>query len=440
MSIQSREPQIYDTTFTYIINAADTPVKDRLDTDDFNRIVLTSEWRQPMGSYLPQNKKFNCRTIRYEWGVNYIFDGQNSLDMATMIYSDINDSADNKNTLAIDKLNTNRLNPISNFSNMCSRFNGIREGGSRSSVNIVQDCQFMCDNFNQKTKYFRLNTIIKNKPVNQFSPDTNITSQIFAPSVFCPTNQTSISLGFYNGNAIFDFPVGGNQDALYSYVNAPITTILMTPVPEKYEPIPRLLLKEDSIIYTISSFERTKNLFKDATNEVLNSGAQCVIPFKRIDSSVRKYKAQVIGFNFNTLLVDNFYVKSSANAFSFSFGFRTSTSNFNASKYGYLASEPLHGIEETITSNFGGQGGNGFSVLVDTIRPCLDNDIDRQYPTSFGVVWDINNENTDVEFSIFSNMNYIMGKIGATNTAFPFKDLVNPKFDWNLTLRLYPIE
>jgi len=440
MSIQSREPQIYDTTFTYIINAADTPVKDRLDTDDFNRIVLTSEWRQPMGSYLPENKKFNCRTIRYEWGVNYIYDGQNSLDMFTQIYSDINDSAYNKNTLAIDKLNTNRLNPISNFSNICSRFNGIREGGSRSSVNIVQDCQFMCDNFNQTTKYFRLNTIIKDKPVNQFSPDTNINTQIFAPSVFCPTNQTAISIGYYNGNAIFDFPVGLNQDSLYSYVNAPITTILMTPVPEPYEPIPRLLLKEDSIIYTISSFERTKNLFLNSNNQVLNSGAQCVIPFKRIDSSVRKYKAQVIGFNFNTLLVDEFYNKSLPNGFSFSFGFRTSTSNFNASKYGYLASQPLHGIQETIVSNFGGIGGNGFSVLVDTIRPCLDNDIDRQYPTSFGVVWDINNENTDVEFSVFSNMNYIMGKIGATNLAFPFKDLINPKFDWNLTLRLYPIE
>ena len=440
MSIQSREPQIYDTTFTYIINAADTPVKDRLDTDEFNRIVLTSEWRQPMGSYLPENKKFNCRTIRYEWGVNYIYDGQNSLDMFTQIYSDINDSAYNKNTLAIDKLNTNRLNPISNFSNICSRFNGIREGGSRSSVNIVQDCQFMCDNFNQKTKYFRLNTIIKDKPVNQFSPDTNINTQIFAPSVFCPTNQTAISIGYYNGNAIFDFPVGLNQDSLYSYVNAPITTILMTPVPEPYEPIPRLLLKEDSIIYTISSFERTKNLFLNSNNQVLNSGAQCVIPFKRIDSSVRKYKAQVIGFNFNTLLVDEFYNKSLPNGFSFSFGFRTSTSNFNASKYGYLASQPLHGIQETIVSNFGGIGGNGFSVLVDTIRPCLDNDIDRQYPTSFGVVWDINNENTDVKFSVFSNMNYIMGKIGATNLAFPFKDLINPKFDWNLTLRLYPIE
>ena len=440
MSIQSREPQIYDTTFTYIINAADTPVKDRLDTDEFNRIVLTSEWRQPMGSYLPENKKFNCRTIRYEWGVNYVFDGQNSLDMFTQIYSDINDSADNKNTLAIDKLNTNRLNPISNFSNICSRFNGIREGGSRSSVNIVQDCQFMCDNFNQTTKYFRLNTIIKDKPVNQFSPDTNINTQIFAPSVFCPTNQTAISIGYYNGNAIFDFPVGLNQDSLYSYVNAPITTILMTPVPEPYEPIPRLLLKEDSIIYTISSFERTKNLFLNSNNQVLNSGAQCVIPFKRIDSSVRKYKAQVICFNFNTLLVDEFYNKSLPNGFSFSFGFRTSTSNFNASKYGYLASQPLHGIQETIVSNFGGIGGNGFSVLVDTIRPCLDNDIDRQYPISYSVVWDINNENTDVEYAVFSNMNYIMGKIGATNLAFPFKDLVNPKFDWNLTLRLYPIE
>lgn len=440
MSIQSREPQIYDTTFTYIINSADTPLEGRLDTDQYNRIVLTSEWRQPMGSYLPQNKKFNCRTIRYEWGVNYLLDGQNSIDLFTQIYSDINDSADNKNTLAIDKLNTNRLNPISNFSNMCSRFNGIREGGSRSSVNIVQDCQFMCNNFNQQTKYFRLNTIIKNKPVNQFSPDTNITSQIYAPSVFCPTNGDSISLGYYNGNAIFDFPTGVNQDSLFSYVNAPITTILMTAVPEPYEPIPRLLLKEDSIIYTISSFERTKNLFLNSNNQVLNSGAQCVIPFKRIDSSVRKYKAQVIGFNFNTLLVDTFYNKASANAFSFSFGFKTSTSNFNASKYGYLASEPLHGLQETIKSNFGGLGGNGFSVLVDTIRPCLDNDTDRQYPTSFGVVWDIYNENTDVEYAVFSNMNYIMGKIGGTNVAFPFKDLINPRFDWNLTLRLYPIE
>jgi hypothetical protein len=440
MSIQSREPQIYDTTFTYIINAADTPVKDRLHTDNLNRIVLSSEWRQPMGSYLPQNKKFNCRTIRYEWGINYIFDGQNSLDMFTQIYSDINDSVDNKNTLAIDKLNTNRLNPISNFSNMCSRYNGIREGGSRSSVNIVQDCQFMCDNFNQKTKYFRLNTIIKNKPVNQFSPETNITSQIYAPSVFCPTNGDSISLGYYNGKAIFDFPGGVNQDVLYSYVNAPITTLLMTPVPEPYEPIPRLLLKEDSIIYTISSFERTKNLFKNFVNQVLDSGAHCVIPFKRIDSRVRKYKAQVIGFNFNTLLVDTFYNKASANGFSFSFGFRTSTSNFNASKYGYLGDHPLHGVEEEIVSQFGGIGGNGFSILVDTIRPCLDNDIDRQYPISYSTVWDINNENTDVEFAVFNNMNYIMGKIGANNTAFPFKDLINPKFDWNLTLRLYPIE
>jgi len=430
------EPIITDQTFTYIINAADTPLEGRLDRlFDTERWLLTSEWWQPMGNYLPsQTKQFECQTIRYEFGTNYIFDGVESLDMATMIYSDINEYG--KNSLALDQLNTNRLHPISNYSNMCARFNGVREGATRYNANITHDCKFICKNFNAQNKYFRLNTVIKNQPVNQFAEDTFFNTAIWSPNAYVPSNSEAIAIGYNNGNAV-RYSGGYNVRALKSFINAPITTIYMTPIPEPNEPIPRILLKEDSIIYTISSFERTKDLFKDIANQILPSGAHCIVPFKRTkDNTVKKYKAVVIGFNFNTLLSDNFYVASNPNNLQMMFGFRTSC-RWDKSKYGYLASEPVFGIQEEITGLFGAKGGNGFSNLTQ-FRPAI-NDTDRQYPVSYGACFDIYNENTDVEFCVYSTMGYLFGSLGGANACFPYKSLEEPLMDWMLTLRLYPI-
>ena len=431
------EPIITDQTFTYIINSADTPLEGRLDRFFDERWVLTSEWYQPMGSYLPsQTKQFECQTIRYEFGMNYINDGTSSLDMATMIYSDINEYG--KNSLALDQLNTNRLHPISNYSNMCARFNGVREGATRYNSNITHDCKFICKNFNAQNKYFRLNTVIKNQPVNEFATDTFFNTAIYSPNNYVPTNGEAIAIGYNNGNAVRYEGIGYNQRVLKSFINAPITTIYMTPIPEHNEPIPRILLKEDSIIYTISSFERTKDLFKNISNQILPSGAHCIVPFKRTkDSMVKKYKAVVIGFNFNTLLSDNFYVATNPNNLQMMFGFRTSC-GWDKSKYGYLASEPVFGIQEEITGIFGPTGGNGFSNLTQ-FRPAIDNDTDRQYPVSYGACFDIYNEDKDVEFCVYSTMGYLFGSLGGVNACFPYKSIIEPKMDWMLTLRLYPI-
>ena len=345
-----KEPIITDQTFTYIINAADTPLEGRLDRF-FNseRWILTSEWWQPMGSYLPSHtKQFECQTIRYEFGTNYINDGATSLDMATMIYSDINEYG--KNSLAINSKNEHRLYPISNYSNMCARFNGVRQGANRNSCNLTHDCKFICKNFNAQNKYFRLNTLIKNKPVNEFADDTFFNTAIWSPNAYVPTNGDGIAIGYNNGNAV-RYSGGYNVRVLTSFINAPITTMYMTPIPEPYEAIPRILLKEDSIIYTISSFERTENLYTNVANQILNSGAHCIVPFrKQKDSMVRRYKAQVIGFNFDTLLVDNFYVATNPNNLQMSFGFRTSC-GWNKSKYGYLADNPAFSVSESPASS-----------------------------------------------------------------------------------------
>lgn len=429
-----KEPKIYDTTFTYIINSADTPLEDRLDITTLERWRLTSEWRQPMGSYLPsQTQYFNCQTIRYEWGINYTLDGENSLDMATMMYSDIPDNG--KNFKKLNSLNHNRLLPISNYSNMCSRYNGIREGSTRYNTNILHNCEFICKNFNTEKKYFRLNTVIKNKTVNEYAPDIFIETAIWNPNAYVPTNVDAITVGKANGNAIRLPELGANQRSLFSFQNAPILTMYMTPIPENNEPIPRLLLKENSIIYTISSFERTQDLFKNLTGQVKSSGAHCKVPFQKTkDGMVQRYKAVVIGFNFNTLLVDSFYVATAPNNFQMMFGFRTSC-GWDKSKYGYLASKPVYGIEDQILD----YGGNGFSNLTQ-FRPVIDNDTDRQYPTGLGACFDIYNENVDVEFAVYNTMGYLFGKFGAASACWPFKDLNTPQMDWQLTLRLYPLD
>jgi hypothetical protein len=434
----SKEPIITDQTFTYIINAADTPLEGRLDPFfDSERWILTSEWWQPMGSYLPSHtKQFECQTIRYEFGTNYINDGATSLDMATMIYSDINEYG--KNSLAIDSKNVHRLYPISNYSNMCARFNGVRQGANRNSCNLTHDCKFICKNFNGQNKYFRLNTIVKNRPVNEFAPDEFFTTAIWSPNHYVPSNTEGIAIGYNNGNAV-RYDGGYNVRCLKSFINAPITTIYMTPIPEAYEAIPRILLKEDSIIYTISSFERTENLYRNIANQILPTGAHCIVPFrKQKDSMVRKYKAQVIGFNFDTLLVDSFYIAANPNNFQMMFGFRTSC-GWNKSKYGYLADTPYFGVEENITGILGATGGNRYSNLL-SFRPTIDNDNDRMYGTSYGACFDINNEDTDVEFCVYSTMGYEFGFLGNTHANFPYKDLVEPKMDWILTLRLFPID
>jgi hypothetical protein len=320
---------------------------------------------------------------------------------------------------------------------MCARFNGVREGATRYNANITHDCKFICKNFNAQNKYFRLNTIIKNKPVNEFAPDEFFNTAIWNPNNYVPSNGEAICLGYNNGNAV-RYSGGYNVRVLKSFNNAPITTIYMTPIPEPNEPIPRILLKEDSIIYTMSSFERTKNLFLNVNNQILPTGAHCIVPFRRTkDNTVKKYKAVVIGFNFNTLLTDNFYIGGNPNNLQMMFGFRTSC-GWDKSKYGYLASEPLFGIQEEITSLNGSKGGNGFSNLTQ-FRPAIDNDTDRQYPVKFGACWDIYNEDKDVEFAVYNTMGYLFGFLGGPLACFPYKDLDEPKMDWMLTLRLYPI-
>jgi hypothetical protein len=244
-----KEAKIYDTTFCYIINSCDVPIEDRLDITTLERWRLTSEWRQPMGSYLPtQTQYFECQTIRYEWGINYIYDGENSLDMATMMYSDIPEG-NGKNFKKLNSLNHNRLLPISNYSNMCSRYNGIREGATRYNANILHNCEFICKNFNTEKKYFRLNTSIKNKKVNEYSPDAFIETAIWNPNAYVPTNVDAITVGKANGNAIRLPELGANQRSLFSFQNAPILTMYMTPISENNEPIPRLLFSEIGVIY-----------------------------------------------------------------------------------------------------------------------------------------------------------------------------------------------
>tara|TARA_R110002153_G_scaffold77125_1_gene198271 strand:+ start:408 stop:599 length:192 start_codon:yes stop_codon:yes gene_type:complete len=62
------------------------------------------------------------------------------------------------------------------------------------------------------------------------------------------------------------------------------------------------------------------------------------------------------------------------------------------------------------------------------------------YGTSYGACFDINNEDTNVEFAVYSTMGYEFGFLGGHLACFPYKDLNAPKMDWILTLRLFPID
>jgi hypothetical protein len=151
---------------------------------------------------------------------------------------------------------------------------------------------------------------------------------------------------------------------------------------------------------------------------------------------VKRYKCQVIGFNFNTKLTANFYDNTLPNNLQMMFGFRSSC-GWNKSRYGYLADNPIFGVEEAIS---GGKGGNGFSNLL-SFRPAVNNSTTKQFPTSYGVVMDINNIDQDIEFCVYNTMGYLFGQLGANYATFPFDVNGNePLMDWFLTLRLFPLD
>lgn len=416
-----KEPTITDQTFTYVINSNDTALEDRLtlidNETDYYRWKLHTEWRQSMGAYLPSHtKKFECHTIRYEWG-NV---GVNNLDVATMIYSDLNEKG--TNSLAIDTANKHKLLPISNYSNMCRRLNGTSKGSTRMNSNILHDCKFICKNFNGQKKHFRINPILNNNVVNSFDGDDYTITNVYGGGHHVyPDFFSALAAGKKIGNAIIDGDAGGiNADTAISQQNAPITTIYMTPIPEQNEPIPRLLLKEDSIIYTISSTERTKNLFRGGATD---SGFHCIVPFKRVMSEVRRYKAVVIGFNYTLDLLSSFTTPTKSNNMLVMFGCK----NWNKSNYGYLGNNQIWGKEDA----------NGFDNLTQ-FRPAINNELGRQYACSFGSIMDIDNVNTDVEFAMYNPMGYLFGTYNAPFDFFPLNN-ANPKAEWLLTLRLFPL-
>lgn len=431
------EPVLRENTFCYILNSADTAVEDRLDLigDNTQRWNLTSEWRQNMGNYLPSDiKEFEVQVVRYEWGINHIYnDTATSLDMATMLYSNLPQRG--LNSLGIDSKNNHQLYPTTNYSNICARYNGVKDGATRHNSNLTHRCVFTCKNFNGEHRYFRMNTLIQNKKVNEYDHDLFMNTSIWNPNAYAPTNGYAISLGYYLLNAIRYEGQGFNQRVLKSFNNAPITTFYFTPI-NPNEPIPRLLLKENSIIYTISSAERHENLYTDVYNQILNTGAYCRIKFNKTkDTMVKRYKCQVIGFNFNTELVDDFYTATLPNNLQMMFGFRTSC-GWNKSRYGYLADNPLFGVQE---SELGGKAGNGFSNLL-SFRPAINNSTTKQFPTSYGAVMDIDNIDQDIDFCVYNTMGYLFGHLGNTLACFPYKDLNEPLMDWFLTLRLFPLD
>jgi hypothetical protein len=434
------EPVLRENTFCYILNSADTALEDRLEPyANTERWILTSEWRQNMGNYLPSNiKEFEVQVVRYEWGINHIYnDTSTSLDMATMLYSNLPQRG--LNSLAIDSKNNHQLFPTTNYSNICARYNGVKDGATRHNSNLTHRCVFTCKNFNGEHRYFRMNTLIQNKKVNEYEDDFFMNTSIWNPNAYVGGNLDAIALGYYLGNALRYEGQGLNQRVLKSFNNAPLTTFYFTPI-NPNEPIPRILLKENSIIYTISSAERHQNLYRDGNNQILNTGAHCRIKFNKTkDTMVKRYKCQVIGFNFNTKLTANFYDNTLPNNLQMMFGFRSSC-GWNKSRYGYLADNPIFGVEEEITAISGGKGGNGFSNLL-SFRPAVNNSTTKQFPTSYGAVMDINNIDQDIEFCVYNTMGYLFGQLGANYATFPFDVNGNePLMDWFLTLRLFPLD
>ena len=398
-----------EETFTYVINGADrdynlsTPGTNHNDDTVYKNIFLSEDFGIHMGSYLDSSvREYYCEVIQYNY--NCYNDGKDKTETLTnmnftQLYSDLNVNGKVPKNLNVNKARfpLTQMNSTKNNTHNDDTYNGI----TRYTVNQKQHNTFICENFNQTVKYFRMASLRHGSDYGFLEISSDASSESYG---------TAALVYPYSHNLTSDGATGSDFAKAYWFKCYPIVMMYMTPVyPDR---IPRLLKNDNSLTLQISSTERIsgENGF----------GADCTLRIKPLNTHYKKFKAVFKSLDVMGELGISAYTRPLCN-----FTFNFVCYDWDQSNYGYGGDK---NSTATILTSF--PVTFNYQVANRTARLSSYN----------GAIIEIENNLKDVRFAFLCSQMHkpTTDDIGGLNSrGFLSSD---GSWEWVLTMKLYGIE
>lgn len=391
-----------EDTISFIINGYDRKYDEvtlQAGKEERFSYWLNLDWGIQMGSYLDPNvEEYQCQCIQYMYnaykpGIEF-----------TQLYSNLEENG-NENILPVDRARK----PLTQFSSCKINVpgNDLLNGITREATNQRQNNTFICQNFNQQVKYFRMSSLnTAGYGFHAITTRSNWNSygsglQAWAYSSAIDGQDGAV---FSNSN--------GNTTAYDWLKSYPVCIMYMTPIYKNR--VPRLLKEDEAITLTISSAQRSSG--------IRGFGHDCIIPFKQIGSKYRRFKAVFQSLNILAALSI-----SQGGGDRHSINLNMISMGWNTSMYGY-----------------GGAKDYGRDAIILTSLPIIFNykTNENSHLASYnGAVIEIANENKDIEFKFLMSQMVVPSVENLyTGMEYGFLNSQDPKFEWILTMKLYGLE
>ena len=400
-------------TIAYNINGFDRITEESIEDPEHLgvwAILLSEDYPIHMGNYLDDSvTHYYCEVVQYVYNsLDGVEGADNDLSIPhfTQIFSDLPEH-EQTNLTTIAGLNKARYPLTQLASTKNNKFeSSITNGISRANVLQTQKTTFICKNFNQEKRYFRMASIKSDTMYGFFLATSRTNPDAFgAGGIYYPFSG---AIGNQDGSASYN--LYGNRLFLKSY---PHIIMYMTPIyPDR---VPRALKVCDAITLIMSSENRTwgENGY----------GFNCTVPFSRIPSQFSRFK----------VVFDSLHVLGTTSV--------SQTSRHNGSF-------PLHFVCYDWDKGAYGYGGdrNGGGHILTTTIPTLNyrdpNKISK-LEVKQGSIIEIENVSRDIRFAfIMSQMRAPLTEMGidpdsATGGGLLGYPTRNPRWEWNLSLKLY---
>jgi len=248
------------------------------DNSIYKNVILSEDFAINMGCHLDSSvKEYYCEVIQYVYN-NWYDDGtqyDSSIQNFTQLYSNLSDNDYIKSDMT-ENLNKARFPLTQPQSAKISQKDTNQFGLTKHSCGCLQKTSFICKNFNQQIKWFRIASIRTSSKYSFF----NISS--WASRFTYGSSKTELAFAS-NIN---------NEDDRVGYLKIfPHAIMYMTPI--YADRVPRLLDTNKKISMIISSQERIYGVDGYALN--------CIIPIPQLNESTR-FKAVFKSLNLSCSL------------------------------------------------------------------------------------------------------------------------------------------
>jgi hypothetical protein len=396
-----------DETITYNINANDLVYEQSTpdpDTDaTYGNILLSEDYAIQMGAYLDSSvKQYYCEVVQYVF--NSHCDGEDGLDSKdtnfTQVYTDLITTG-NDPKFAFGRARQ----PITQFASTKNNYHNNNEfnGITRNTVVIKQKTSFVCDNFNQKTNYFRLFSVRKSE-----LGFVSISSTGYGAGNSVKSFGTAELTVPYSKNIDQSRTMWVNRDYLKNY---PHIIMYMTPIYE--EKIPRLLFKNEAQSLVISSVERS---WGDN-----NFGAHCIIPIPSLNYNYEtKYKIV-----FKSLILRTNLSISATTRRLCNYSMHLLCLDWDKSPYGYTGCKNIANGSIITSIPF------TFNYQQTTTTSKIE--------INTGSILEVGSHQQIIEFMLMTSQMVKPSTDKAASLSHGFLDTTNPVCEWILAFDAYPI-